>query len=83
MGKLVKSVFDCPYYKIVAKYFIVLPINLLTMTMRTDGFSKYISGNRWGYFPGISAGWRISEEHFFRNPPFPQELKIKGGWRML
>ena len=56
---------------------------LLTMTMRTDGSSKFISGNRWGYFPGISAGWRLSEEPFLRDISFLQELKIKGGWGML
>lgn len=56
---------------------------LLTMTMRGDGSSKFIAGNRWGYFPGVSAGWRISEEDFMREIPFLDDLKIKGGWGML
>ena len=56
---------------------------LLTMTMRSDGSSKFIAGNRWGYFPGISAGWRLSEEDFMSDISFLDDLKIKGGWGML
>lgn len=38
---------------------------LLEVNGRYDGSSKYMSGNRWGFFPSVSAGWRISEEKFF------------------
>lgn len=38
---------------------------LLEVNGRYDGSSKYASGNRWGFFPSFSAGWRISEEDFF------------------
>lgn len=56
---------------------------LLTMTMRSDGSSKFMPGSRWGYFPGFSAGWRISEENFMNDISFLDDLKIKGGWGML
>lgn len=32
---------------------------------RYDGTSRFINDNRWGFFPSVSAGWRISEEKFF------------------
>lgn len=38
---------------------------LLEVNGRYDGSSKYASGDRWGFFPSVSAGWRISEEPFF------------------
>jgi TonB-linked SusC/RagA family outer membrane protein len=34
---------------------------------RYDGSSKFPTENRWGFFPSISAGWRISEENFVKN----------------
>lgn len=36
-------------------------------SLRADGLSKLSPDNRWGYFPGVSAAWRISEEEFFKN----------------
>ncbi|MCD8184463.1 MAG: TonB-dependent receptor [Bacteroides sp.] len=38
---------------------------LLEVNGRYDGSSKYGSGNRWGFFPSVSAGWRVSEEKWF------------------
>ena len=37
---------------------------LLTVTMREDGSSKFMEGNRWGFFPAAALGWRITEEKF-------------------
>ena len=39
---------------------------LLEVNGRYDGSSKYASGDRWGFFPSVSAGWRISEETVLR-----------------
>jgi TonB-linked SusC/RagA family outer membrane protein len=39
---------------------------LLTLTLRRDGYSKLLE-NRWGNFPGISAGWNIHKEDFFKS----------------
>lgn len=36
-------------------------------SLRADGLSKLSPDNRWGYFPGVSAAWRVSEEEFFKN----------------
>lgn len=38
---------------------------LIEVNGRYDGSSKYASGDQWGFFPSVSAGWRISEEPFF------------------
>jgi len=40
---------------------------LLTATVRADGSSKFKKGNKWGVFPAVSAAWRISEEHFWKD----------------
>ena len=57
---------------------------LLTATMRADGSSKFAPGKRWGYFPAFSAGWRISDEKFFKeNVTAINTLKITGGWGQL
>lgn len=45
-------------YDFKAKYF-------LEGSFRYDGSSRFAPGNEWGFFPSISAGWRISEESFF------------------
>ena len=57
---------------------------LVTATMRADGSSKFPKNNRWGYFPAFSAGWRISDESFFKNNiSFISNLKLTGGWGQL
>lgn len=57
---------------------------LLTATFRSDGSSKFAPGNRWGYFPAFSLGWRLSEEAFFKNAlPVFSNFKLTGGWGQL
>ena len=38
---------------------------LFEVSGRYDGTSRFARGTRWGFFPSVSAGWRISEEKFF------------------
>lgn len=38
---------------------------LLSASSRWDGSSRFGEGNKWGYFPSVSLGWRVSEEPFF------------------
>ena len=40
---------------------------LLEGNLRYDGSSRFAEDNRWGLFPSVSAGWRISEEDFWKN----------------
>ena len=53
---------------------------LLTATVRRDGSSNFGSGNRWGTFPSVAAGWRISEEPFMKNVEWLDNLKLRFGW---
>ncbi len=53
---------------------------LLQLILRADGSSKFGSNNRFGYFPSISGGWRISEESFFPESMVVSNLKIRGSY---
>ena len=50
---------------------------LLTATFRADGSSKFSDGNRWGYFPAVALGWRISEENFMKQVNWISNLKLR------
>jgi tonB-linked outer membrane protein, susC/ragA family len=39
---------------------------LLELNIRRDGSSRFASGNRWGTFPSVSAGWRLDQESFMQ-----------------
>lgn len=52
---------------------------LVTLSARLDGSSKFSENNRNGFFPAVSAAWRISQEPFF-NADKISELKIRGSF---
>lgn len=57
---------------------------LAEVQMRVDGSSTFPSGKRYGYFPAVSAGWRISEESWFAsNVSFVNDLKIRASHGQL
>ncbi len=56
---------------------------LLSGTVRRDGSSVFAEENRYGVFPSITAGWRISKESFFPVTSWINELKLRGGWGKL
>ncbi len=47
---------------------------------RYDGHYSFAPGERWGYFPAFSAGWRISEENFMENLTAINNLKLRSSW---
>lgn len=53
---------------------------MATVTMRADGSSNFAEGNRWGYFPAVSAGWNFSEENFMQNLDFVDFAKLRASW---
>lgn len=53
---------------------------LLGLNFRTDGSSRFGSSNRYGYFPSISAGWRVNEEPFLKSVRWISELKIRANY---
>jgi TonB-linked SusC/RagA family outer membrane protein len=50
---------------------------LLELLGRYDGSYLYAPDNRWGFFSGISGGWRISQEPFFQNVKLVNDLKLR------
>jgi TonB-linked SusC/RagA family outer membrane protein len=51
---------------------------LMEFTGRYDGSTRLPSNNRWGLFPAVAVGWRISDEDFFkRNVNFVNDLKLR------
>jgi TonB-linked SusC/RagA family outer membrane protein len=57
---------------------------LVEFLWRYDGTYMFPEKTRYGFFPGILAGYRISEENFFRNNvKFIDNLKIRGSWGQM
>ena len=55
---------------------------MLQATVRADGSSKFGKNNRWGVFPSVALGWRISEEEFF-SKDIMSNLKLRVSWGRL
>lgn len=55
---------------------------LLSATIRRDGSSRFTEENRYGTFPSISLGWRVSDEAFFPEG-FISDLKLRGSYGEL
>jgi TonB-linked SusC/RagA family outer membrane protein len=53
---------------------------LLSASLRRDGSSRFGAGNQWGNFPGVSVGWRISQEPFLRDVSAISDLKLRASW---
>ncbi|GAA4178738.1 TonB-dependent receptor [Sphingobacterium ginsenosidimutans] len=52
--------------------------------LRADGTSIFPAGKRWGYFPSVSAGWRISKEDWFADKiGFLDDLKLRASYGTL
>jgi len=60
-------------YKYMDKY-------LLTASLRTDGSSALAAGHKWGYFPSVAGGWRLSEESFLKGTKWLDNLKLRASW---
>lgn len=56
---------------------------LLEANIRRDGSSRFATGQKWGWFPSFSAGWRISSENFMQDVKFINNLKLRGSWGEL
>lgn len=49
---------------------------LLSLILRRDGSSRFGAKNRWGYFPSVAAGWRVSKEPWF-HVSWINDLKLR------
>ena len=68
-----QSFFGRVNYEFAGKY-------LLSATGRFDGSSAFAPGNQYGFFPGVSAGWRLSEENFLKSSTAISNLKLRAGY---
>lgn len=50
---------------------------LFSATFREDASSRFASGHQWGFFPGASAGWVVSDESFMKNIKNLDNLKLR------
>jgi TonB-linked SusC/RagA family outer membrane protein len=53
---------------------------LITASFRADGSSKFGGNNKWGYFPSVALGYRLSEEPFMKDLKFLSDLKLRGSY---
>lgn len=54
---------------------------MLAASLRADGSSRFAKDHRWGFFPGVSAGWNLHREDFFQSLSRTlSHLKIRGSW---
>lgn len=53
---------------------------LLTIVARYDGSSRFSEGNKWAFFPSLSAGWRITEEQFMKRQTVVNDLKLRASY---
>lgn len=53
---------------------------LLTGSIRYEGSTKFGVNHKWGYFPAVSAGWRINQEQFMSGIEWLDNLKLRAGF---
>jgi TonB-linked SusC/RagA family outer membrane protein len=54
---------------------------LTTITVRRDASSKFSEKNRWGTFPSMSVGWRMSDEEFMESTrSYLDDFKLRAGY---
>ncbi len=67
------SYFASGTYSYQNKYF-------ATASVRADGSSRFGPNNKWGYFPAVSGGYKISEEAFMQKFDWLSDLKLRASW---
>ena len=53
---------------------------LLTATVRFDGSSRFGADNKWGTFPSVGLGWRVSQEEFLKDNSVISDLKVRASY---
>lgn len=53
---------------------------MASVSLRTDGSSKFGRDRRWGWFPAVSLGWRITQEQFWPQNEILTNLKVRASW---
>jgi TonB-dependent starch-binding outer membrane protein SusC len=76
IGVKIFSYFGRMNYNIADKY-------LFEFNLRADASSRFEESNRWGVFPGFSAGWRVIQEDFMQNLEAFSNFKLRASWGQL
>jgi TonB-linked SusC/RagA family outer membrane protein len=76
------------YYRSLYSQFAKVDYNfdskyLIGATVRRDGASVFSAAHRYGVFPSVSVGWRISQESFLKNVSWLNDLKLRGSYGEL
>ena len=53
---------------------------LISASVRREGSSRFGKNNKWGWFPAVSLGWRISGEDFMADKTWCNDLKLRAGF---
>lgn len=53
---------------------------LMTASLRHEGSSKFGANHKWGDFPAVSVGWRISQEEFMKGFEWLNDLKLRADY---
>lgn len=53
---------------------------LFSASLRRDGSSRFGDNHKWGWFPAVSAGWRLNRESFLRDVKWIDDLKLRAGF---
>ena len=53
---------------------------ILSGSLRRDGSSRFGDDNKWGVFPAVTVGWRLSQESFLSDVDAISDLKLRVGW---
>jgi len=67
------GVFGSANYKYKDKY-------IFSGGAKYEGNSKYSPASRWGFFPTVSAAWRINKENFLKDVTFIDDFKLRFSW---
>lgn len=90
-NEIVKNIFYNYFENATAGYALRLNYDykgkyLIEFSGRYDGSYKFPKENRWGFFPSVSAGWRVSEEKFFKESSVGKwftNLKLRASWGQM
>lgn len=84
-----KTAFNNGYSESIMSYlfranYTLMDRYLFTASVRADGSSKFGPENRWGYFPSLAAGWRVTEESFLKDRfSWLSNLKLRASWGQI
>ncbi|MDR6785742.1 TonB-linked SusC/RagA family outer membrane protein [Pedobacter africanus] len=70
------SLFGSATYSYGNRYFV-------TGNLRADASSRFGENHKWGYFPSVSVGWKISQENFMKNAEWISDLKLRASYGQL